>query len=409
MVLAGGYTALSTKGVASLLSGTLWRSLTFPITYLLVFILASSALLQIRYVNRALQRFDSTQVIPTQFVLFTISVIIGSSILYRDFESATLDRVGKFVAGCLLTFLGVYLITSGRSGDSHNEDGDNEDEEQMIGLIDEEERQEDVTTSSNEGGDDRRKSQMSVTFDDRTSISTHGRLSRQQSNAQHTGPQTPRRFNSSTSSTYTRPINPSEANSDSPLLQNPWASSQEHLSSRQPLLSTLSSPIVPSTDYEHRPSASRGHSNQLEPPRADRPLTMTRNSISRMFPGPLISPLSSSLSAIVADNLRRGLDSPTRPRRRRDLPDLRASRSQRLMGGMASEETPLVSTDGKARQDMKETLSEAAPRPKGRSQSMSFGDLFHFTKSRNKSESQSSETEEGSSESGERGKPSPGR
>ncbi|ERF73111.1 hypothetical protein EPUS_06572 [Endocarpon pusillum Z07020] len=59
--LFGGYTALSTKGVASLLSGTLWMALTFPITYFLVLILVFSALMQIRYVNRALQRFDSTQ------------------------------------------------------------------------------------------------------------------------------------------------------------------------------------------------------------------------------------------------------------------------------------------------------------------------------------------------------------
>ena len=408
-VLAGGYTALSTKGVASLLSDTLWRSLTFPITYLLIFILVSSALLQIRYVNRALQRFDSTQVIPTQFVLFTISVIIGSSILYRDFESATLDRVGKFVAGCLLTFLGVYLITSGRSGDSHNEEGDSEDEEQMIGLIDEEERHEGVAISSHDGGNDRKKSQMSVSFDDRTSISTHGPLSRQQSTAQSSGPHTPRRFNSSTSSSYTRPITPPDANPDSPLLSNPWTSSQEYLSGRQPLLSTLSSPVVPSTAQNHRPSASRGASTQLEPPRADRPLTMTRTSISRMFPGPLISPLSSSLSAVVADNLRRGLDSPTRPRRRRDPSSLRASKSQRLTGGTASEETPLIPADGKVGQDMKETICEAAPRQKVRSQSISFGDFFHFTKNQRARDRQSSETEEGSSEGGELGQPGPGR
>ncbi|MCJ1400148.1 hypothetical protein MMC11_003352 [Xylographa trunciseda] len=407
--LFGGYTALSTKGVASLLSDTLWRSLTFPITYLLTFILVATALLQIHYVNRALQRFDSTQVIPTQFVLFTISVIVGSSILYRDFESATLDRVVKFVAGCALTFLGVYLITSGRSEDTNNEDEDSEDEEQMIGLIDEEEQHENAVRSDDEGDNIRRKSQMSITFDDGTSTSTHGRLSRQQSNAHHMDPQTPRRFNSGTSSSYGQPITPPEANPDSPLLRNPWSSPQEYLSGRQPLLSTISAPIVPGTASEHRPSASRGHSNQLEPPRADRPLTMTRNSISRMFPGPLISPLSSSLSAVVADNLRRGLDSPTRPRRRRGLSGVRTSRSHRLLGGMASDETPLMSTDGKGGQHMSEPPSEGAPRPKGRSQSVSFGDLFRFTTGRSKGDSQSSEIEEGSSESGELGKAGPGR
>ena len=88
--------------------------MTFPVTYLLLAVLISSALLQIRYVNRALQRFNSTQVVPTQFVLFTISVIVGSAILYRDFERATPAALSRFVGGCLLTFGGVYLITGGR-------------------------------------------------------------------------------------------------------------------------------------------------------------------------------------------------------------------------------------------------------------------------------------------------------
>ena len=56
--LFGGYTALSTKGVASLLSSSIWRVITFPITYLLVAVLVSTAVLQIKYVNRALQRLS---------------------------------------------------------------------------------------------------------------------------------------------------------------------------------------------------------------------------------------------------------------------------------------------------------------------------------------------------------------
>ncbi|OCL10354.1 DUF803-domain-containing protein [Glonium stellatum] len=112
--LFGGYTALSTKGVASLLSYTLWRALTFPVTYLLVAVLIFTAVMQIKYINRALQRFDATQVIPTQFVLFTLSVILGSAVLYRDFEKTPGDDAGKFIGGCAMTFMGVWLITSGR-------------------------------------------------------------------------------------------------------------------------------------------------------------------------------------------------------------------------------------------------------------------------------------------------------
>ncbi|KAI4233307.1 MAG: hypothetical protein LQ352_008264, partial [Teloschistes flavicans] len=191
--LFGGYTALSTKGVASLLSDTLWRTLTFPITYLLLVILVVSAVMQIRYVNRALQRFDSTQVIPIQFVLFTISVIIGSAILYQDFRSATAARVGEFVGGCLLTFLGVYLITSGRSReDSEDDDGLDDDEEGAIGLIDEE-RLQDEAEAHDQDPSTRRRS--SVGFNFGSTPNSSRRSSRHPSL-----PQTPQRHHSATSS-----------------------------------------------------------------------------------------------------------------------------------------------------------------------------------------------------------------
>ncbi|KAK3056105.1 hypothetical protein LTS18_011737, partial [Coniosporium uncinatum] len=137
--LFGGYTALSTKGVASLLTYTIVRALTFPVTYLLVAILIGTAVMQIKYVNRALQRFDATQVIPIQFVMFTLSVILGSAVLYRDFERTSGEDAGKFIAGCALTFSGVWLITSGRGRhDDDDEDISPEDDDTTIRLIDEE-------------------------------------------------------------------------------------------------------------------------------------------------------------------------------------------------------------------------------------------------------------------------------
>ncbi|PHH79998.1 hypothetical protein CDD80_3127 [Ophiocordyceps camponoti-rufipedis] len=136
--LFGGYTALATKGVSSMLSSTLWRAFTTPVTYVLILILLVTAVMQIRYVNKALQRFDSTQVIPIQFVLFTLSVILGSAILYRDFEKTTGEQAAKFIGGCLLTFFGVFLITTGRQQqeDEDEDDGlsDADNVEETIGL-----------------------------------------------------------------------------------------------------------------------------------------------------------------------------------------------------------------------------------------------------------------------------------
>ncbi|KAJ9643010.1 hypothetical protein H2199_004532 [Coniosporium tulheliwenetii] len=207
--LFGAYTALSTKGVASLLTYTIWRVLTFPVTYLLLAVLIGTAVMQIKYVNRALQRFDATQVIPTQFVLFTLSVILGSAVLYRDFERTTAADAGKFIGGCALTFLGVWFITTARprhedENDRAPEDGD------AIDLVDDE--YEDVT-----------------------------------------------------------PLTPAAADTRGAAAVAPGSAS----------------------------------------------VLRARNSIAGMLPGPLMSPLSASLSAVVADSLRRGVGGGGARRRRR--------------------------------------------------------------------------------------------
>ncbi|KAI7849574.1 magnesium transporter NIPA-domain-containing protein [Circinella umbellata] len=115
VAIYGGYTVLCTKSVASLLSLSFLKMFAFPVSYVLILVLVFTAVLQIKYLNKALQRFDSTEVIPTQFVLFTISAIAGSAVLYHDFDNMTMDQTSRFMTGCAIEFLGVYLITSKRN------------------------------------------------------------------------------------------------------------------------------------------------------------------------------------------------------------------------------------------------------------------------------------------------------
>lgn len=136
VALFGGFTALSTKGVSSLLSVMFYKALRYPIFWILVAILVTTAVMQVRYLNRSLAHFDSTvspfqkhllwnitllmkqkRVIPCQFCTFTISTIVGSAILYRDFEKMDTRSITGFILGCLLTFLGVW-ITSYKKGSS---------------------------------------------------------------------------------------------------------------------------------------------------------------------------------------------------------------------------------------------------------------------------------------------------
>ena len=48
--------------------------------------------------------------IPIQFVLFTLSAIIGSAILCGDFQKATFHEIITFFYGCAATFAGVFII-----------------------------------------------------------------------------------------------------------------------------------------------------------------------------------------------------------------------------------------------------------------------------------------------------------
>lgn len=51
---------------------------------------------------------------PVYYVLFTLSTILGSNILYGDFANEDRGVVLLFASGCGLTFGGVWLLTSKR-------------------------------------------------------------------------------------------------------------------------------------------------------------------------------------------------------------------------------------------------------------------------------------------------------
>ncbi|CAE6477295.1 unnamed protein product [Rhizoctonia solani] len=109
--LFGGFTVLSTKAVSSLLSTEWAKVFTEWIFYPSILILGLTGVGQIRHLNRALHYHESRVVIPTQFVLFNLTAIVGSAILYRDFDKINFHRFLTFFYGCCTTFLGVYLLT----------------------------------------------------------------------------------------------------------------------------------------------------------------------------------------------------------------------------------------------------------------------------------------------------------
>lgn len=323
--LFGGYTALSTKGVASLLSYRLWRVFAFPITYLLVAILIGTAIMQIKYVNRALQRFDSTQVIPVQFVMFTIFVILGSAILYRDFEKATPRHIAQFVGGCALTFLGVWCITSGRTrnDDQRRDSREADDEQGEIDLVDEE---------AQEGGEEAEETNESESENENATQKAASEEDEQESaqEATQNHPSTPKQKPRRKSTTHLPPTTPParpHSQTGKHLYPPPSGTTRSATTTRpstdraassttsrslpRPNRNTTTNPTTLSTSPSHfKPTTTTHH---LRPPPSPYTRTAshsatTRRSLSQhmgMTLGPLTSPLSAGLSAVVADTLRR--------------------------------------------------------------------------------------------------------
>lgn len=402
--LFGGYTALSTKGIASLLSSKIWRVITFPITYLLLAVLIFTAVMQIKYVNRALQHFNATMVIPTQFVLFTLSVIIGSAILYRDFEREAPGDAAKFVGGCALTFLGVWCITSGR-GDENEGDEEYGEEDDAIKLLDEENVQPEIREREDETG----RKATSSTAEQLLRRQVAGMSSMPSSSNPYAAPPT------SSSQEYLQPATAaaihsqsmSELPTDESAVRDPKKPPPMHATTSAPLIPTTDtiSPLRPKTPLNRnatgpaspaRASPTRQQSNgQLLDPN-NPPRLLSRHSVAGLLPGPLISPLSGSLSAIVADSLRRGVDSPVSTFRRR------SSQGRRRLGVGQGNRRPNAAalkrhSIGSGQMDFDEDDAEVVqgsgsvrdPQGRVRSLSATLGDLFGSQK-RQRLESQES-------------------
>lgn len=315
-------------------------------------------------------------------MLFTLAVIIGSAVLYRDFESITAERATKFIGGCLLTFLGVYFITSGRiRGD--DESSFTDDEEGSIGLSNGERYRDGIDLSppghripkpshiSPQGHFDTARSppgsflsQGIDGVDDDDHPTPKGALS--------AAPSSPRESLTAESPTsgpsfdLTSPLRPPSR------MSNSWADihprdvptqSDEHIfrpSTPTQQSDTTQSTVLlrfpPPPGIEQTPG-SNGDAAFVR--RASTPTLLTqanqeaqpgpipetptrralRNSVSHRFsPGPLLPTLSGGFTAVVADSIRRSDGSPLKERGRR-----RIGRRRQVGGGSVDH---AIVTDG---------------------------------------------------------------
>ncbi|XP_008431104.1 NIPA-like protein 2 isoform X1 [Poecilia reticulata] len=116
VALLASLTVISVKAVSGMITESITSQLQliYPIFYVMLVVMVASCAFQIKFLNQAMKMFDATEVVPINFVFFTASAIVAGIIFYQEFEDLALLNIFMFLFGCLLSFIGVFLIARNR-------------------------------------------------------------------------------------------------------------------------------------------------------------------------------------------------------------------------------------------------------------------------------------------------------
>ncbi|NXT26348.1 NPAL2 protein, partial [Syrrhaptes paradoxus] len=101
VALLASLTVIAVKAVASMitLSAKGKMQLTYPVFYIMIILMATSCAFQVKFLNQAMHLYETTAVVPINFVFFTTSAVISGVIFYQEFQSAALLSVFMFLFG----------------------------------------------------------------------------------------------------------------------------------------------------------------------------------------------------------------------------------------------------------------------------------------------------------------------
>lgn len=132
--LIGSLSVVFTQGIG----GTIVHSLAVEnqfddwFVYLVLVLTLVTLMVEIIYLNKALNIFNTALVTPTYYVIFTTLTIVSATVFYRGFDASKTD-VTTCVFGFLIICSGVALLHHSRSQPQQHGRLDDEDDESSIG------------------------------------------------------------------------------------------------------------------------------------------------------------------------------------------------------------------------------------------------------------------------------------
>ncbi|XP_020173733.1 probable magnesium transporter NIPA2 isoform X4 [Aegilops tauschii subsp. strangulata] len=123
--LMGSLTVISVKAVAIALKLSFSESNQFIYvqTWFFIFVVIICCLVQLNYLNKALDSFNTAVVSPVYYVMFTILTILANMIMYKDWVSQSATQIATQLCGFVTIVAGTFLLhkTNTSSTDRHAE------------------------------------------------------------------------------------------------------------------------------------------------------------------------------------------------------------------------------------------------------------------------------------------------
>ena len=110
--LIGSLTVLACKGLSIAIRLTLTgdSQLKNPLGWFFLIAVATCITIQMNYLNRSLDTFNTSLVTPIYYVMFTTMTIIASGILFKEWNILTVKDIVGALCGFVIIISGVFLL-----------------------------------------------------------------------------------------------------------------------------------------------------------------------------------------------------------------------------------------------------------------------------------------------------------
>ncbi|KAJ1696947.1 hypothetical protein LUZ63_005459 [Rhynchospora breviuscula] len=110
--LMGSITVMCVKAVAIALKLSLSGNNQFKYgqTWFFVIVVIACCLVQLNYLNKALDKFNTAVVSPVYYVMFTIFTIVASMIMFKEWDSQSISDIVTALCGFVTILCGTFIL-----------------------------------------------------------------------------------------------------------------------------------------------------------------------------------------------------------------------------------------------------------------------------------------------------------